>query len=85
MINAGIFDEDIAVFESVLKWPEGSIAAVVLDEEVTLRRVFKTQEGIRLETANPDHPDQFIPMKQANQTFRLKGVLVGTIRQFDFT
>lgn len=82
MINAGIFDGDIAVLQAGSDFSDGDIAAVVVDEEATLKRVFKTKSGVRLHAENPVYPDRLIPVEQIKQSFRLAGVLVGTIRQF---
>lgn len=82
MINAGIFDGDIAVLRSVPDFSDGDIAAVVVEEEATLKRVFKTKRGLRLHAENPTHPDRLVTSDQIKQSFRLAGVLVGTIRRF---
>lgn len=82
MIQAGIYDGDIAVLRSGKDFSEGDIAAVVVDEEATLKRVFKSKQGIRLHAENPAYPDRLISFEQTQQSFRLAGVLVGTIRRF---
>ncbi|MDX2111535.1 MAG: transcriptional repressor LexA [Verrucomicrobiota bacterium] len=82
MINAGIFDGDIAVLQSGPDFSNGDIAAVVVDEEATLKRVFKTRSGLRLQAENPAYPDRLVPLDKIKQSFRLAGVLVGTIRRF---
>lgn len=82
MINAGIFDGDIAVLRSGPDYSDGDIAAVVVEEEATLKRVFKTKLGVRLHAENPAYPDRLVTSEQIKQSFRLAGVLVGTIRRF---
>ena len=82
MINAGIFDGDIAVLRSGPDFSDGDIAAVVMEEESTLKRVFKTKCGLRLHAENPAYPDRLIASEKIKQSFRLAGVLVGTIRRF---
>lgn len=82
MIQAGIYDGDIAVLRSSHDFSEGDIAAVVVDEEATLKRVFKSNQGIRLHAENPAYADRHITSEQTQQSFRIAGVLVGTIRQF---
>lgn len=82
MVDAGIFDGDIAVLRSSSDFSDGDIAAVVLDEEATLKRVFKTKQGLRLHAENPIYPDCLVTSEQINRSFRLAGVLVGTIRRF---
>jgi repressor LexA len=82
MINAGIFDGDIAILRPGPDFSDGDIAAVVLEEVATLKRVFKTKRGLRLQAENPAYPDRLIASEQMRQSFRLAGVLVGTIRRF---
>ena len=82
MINAGIFDGDIAVLR-LDRLSDGDIAAVVVNEEATLKRVFKTKRGVRLHAENPAFPDRLVTSDQIEQSFRLAGVLVGTIRRFN--
>lgn len=82
MIQAGIFDGDIAVLRSGSEFTDGDIAAVVVDEEATLKRVFKSKRGIRLHAENPAYADRLVSSEQIKQSFRLAGVLVGTIRRF---
>jgi len=82
MIDAGIFNGDIAVLRSGPDFSDGDIAAVVVEEEATLKRVFKTKNGLRLHAENPAYPDRLVDSEQIKQSFRLAGVLVGTIRKF---
>lgn len=82
MIQAGIYDGDIAVLRSGPDFSEGDIAAVVVDEEATLKRVFRTKRGLRLHAENPAYADRLVSSEQIKQSFRLAGVLVGTIRRF---
>lgn len=82
MIDAGIFDGDIAVLSARPDFRDGEIAAVVVDEEATLKRIFRTEDGVRLQSENPEYPDRFVGSDQIKRSFRLAGVLVSTIRQF---
>lgn len=82
MIKAGIFDGDIAVLQSQPDFRDGDIAAVVVDEEATLKRVFRTQDGLRLHAENDAHKDRIVSLKPNNRSCRVTGVLVGTIRRF---
>lgn len=81
MTGAGIFDGDLAVLSSGKECRDGMIAAVVVDEEATLKRLFHTPQGLRLRAENPAYPDRLIS-KESCRTCRVAGVLVGTIRQF---
>lgn len=82
MTGAGIFDGDLAVLSAGKEWSDGVIAAVVLDEEATLKRVFRTPEGIRLHAENPAYGDRHIS-EDSSLNCRVAGVLVGTVRKFN--
>lgn len=82
MIKAGIFDGDIAVLRSGPEFCDGQIAAVVLDEEATLKRVFRVPSGVRLHPENDSYEDRIIPLKNSKHSFRLAGVLMATLRTF---
>ena len=81
MTGAGIFDGDIAVVNAQPVAENGTIAAVVIGEDVTLKRFFRSDQGILLRAANDDHSDlAFDP--QDSDNIRIAGVLVGTLRTF---
>ncbi|MDE0271942.1 MAG: transcriptional repressor LexA [Bryobacterales bacterium] len=81
MIGAGIFDGDIAVVSAQPMVENGMIAAVVIGEDVTLKRYFRSVDGIRLRAENSSYSDLvFDP--QDSDNIRIVGVLVGTIRTF---
>ncbi|MDB6128932.1 MAG: lexA [Verrucomicrobiales bacterium] len=81
MTGAGIFDGDLAVLSARNEWIDGVIAAVVVDEEATLKRVYHTREGVRLHAENPAYEDRLISEK-SHLSCRVAGVLVGLIRHF---
>ncbi|MXY57453.1 MAG: transcriptional repressor LexA [Gammaproteobacteria bacterium] len=81
MTGVGIFDGDIAVVNAQPVAENGTIAAVVIGEDVTLKRFFRSDQGILLRAANDDHSDlAFDPHDSDN--IRIAGVLVGTLRTF---
>jgi len=82
MTGAGIFDGDLAVLSAGKEWTDGVIAAVVVDEEATLKRVYRTPQGVRLRAENPAYTDRLISEK-SRLSCRVAGVLMGTIRKFD--
>lgn len=53
MINAGIQDGDIVFIRKQPDVEDGEIAAVLIDEEATLKRVFKFNEEVQLRAENP--------------------------------
>jgi repressor LexA len=82
MIGAGILDGDIAVLSAGQEWSDGVIAVVVLDEEATLKRLFRVPRGVRLHAENPAYVDRLIS-ENSPLTLRVAGVLVGTVRKFE--
>ncbi len=82
MIGAGIFNGDLAILAAQPEFKDGEIAAIVVDEEATLKRLYRTPGGLRIKAENPAFPDRFIP-EDSEKNCRLAGVLVGTIRRFN--
>lgn len=58
MINAGINDGDIVYIKKVDEVQNGKIAAVLIDGEATLKRVYRFPDRLLLQPANPAYPDQ---------------------------
>ena len=56
MIAARIFDGDLVFIRSQPDVENGEIAAVLIDEEATLKRVYKSQYGLELRPENPTFP-----------------------------
>ena len=56
MINARIFDGDIVLIHEQPDVDNGEIAAVLIGEEATLKRVYKYQGRIELRAENPLYP-----------------------------
>ena len=56
MINARIYDGDIVFIKSQPDVENGQIAAVVIDDEATLKRVYKQNSFITLQSENPAYP-----------------------------
>ncbi|MFZ2281087.1 MAG: transcriptional repressor LexA [Prosthecobacter sp.] len=81
MTGAGIFEGDLAILAAQPDFENGQIAAVVVDEEATLKRLYRTSRGLRLKAENPAFPDRVVS-SEAARSCRLAGILVGTIRRF---
>jgi repressor LexA len=79
MIGIGILDGDIAVLDPDREPLDGSIAAVVIDEDATLKRLYRSKEGLRLVGENPTFMDINIPRHRL-RSIRVAGVYVGLIR-----
>ena len=81
MIGAGIFDGDIAVVNAQPVAENGTIAAVVIGEEITLNRYCRSDKGIHLRAENTRYSDLFFNTEDADN-IHVAGVLVGTLRTF---
>ena len=79
MTGAGILDGDIAVLDPDIEARNGSIAAVVLEDEATLKRIYRSEHGLRLVAENPAFADRDIPRDQLDSV-RLAGTYVGLVR-----
>jgi repressor LexA len=80
MQGAGILNGDIAVLDSGRELKEGAIAAVLIEDEATLKRVYYTREGLVLKAENRAFRDIKIAATEAQQP-RVLGVLVGILRK----
>jgi repressor LexA len=80
MIDAGIFDGDLAVIERCDTADDGTIVVALIDgEEATLKRLRRLKSGrIKLIAENPDVP----PMIYAAKRVRIQGVLVCQLRRY---
>lgn len=63
MINARIFEGDIAYIRQQQTIENGEIAAIVLDETITLKRIYLMDNSIILHSENPTIPDKVFPKK----------------------
>lgn len=80
MINAGIKAGDIAIINQQPKVHNGEIAAVLIDDEATLKRVMLEPNRVRLKAEN-DHFQDIIITSETDRRFRIAGRFVGLIRQ----
>ena len=81
MVDAGIFDGDIAIVNSQSVAGNGEIAAVVIGDDTTLKRFFHSEEGVRLRSENSNRADLHFD-GTGSDTIRIAGVLVGILRAF---
>lgn len=75
MVNAGILNGDIVIFEFEKELHSGAIVAALMDGESTLKRYIKSKGKVYLMAENADFP-LFIPA----QELVIQGVFVGLIR-----
>ena len=80
MINAGIKSGDIAIINQQPRVHNGEIAAVLIDDEATLKRVMLEKNRVRLKAEN-DYLQDIIITSDTVRSFRIEGRFVGLIRQ----
>ena len=76
MINAGIFNGDLAIIEKSQTAQNGEIVVAVLEDSITLKRFYKEPNRIRLEAENPAFSPIFC------QNVRVAGRLAHIIRNY---
>ena len=74
MINARIFDGDLLLIRKQETVDDGEIAAVLIDDEVYLKRVFLNEDALILQSENPTYP-QIIKTASDHQNIRIIGKL----------
>lgn len=67
MINARIFDGDVVFIKSQPDVENGEIAAVIINDEATLKRVYKYPNRIELRPENPTHEVQDYEGEKLNE------------------
>lgn len=76
MINAGIFDGDLAIIERCQTATNGEIIVALIENEATIKRFYRENNKIRLQPEN-DHMDSIIVNDCA-----ILGKLVGLFRTY---
>jgi len=71
MINARIADGDIVFIKQQSTVENGEIAAVVIGDEATLKRVYKTADGLMLVAENPAYQPMYYSGDELSQTYVL--------------
>ena len=79
MKDDGILPGDIAVMDRQNDVADGEIAAVLLDDEATLKHVYRPNGMVILRGANPAFPDIVI-RNDGQDTVQILGKYVGLIR-----
>jgi len=80
MNAAGILDGDMAVLDEKREVKNGSIAAVLIEDDATLKRVYRTRRGLSLKADNPTFPEINLQASDARRV-RILGLLVGIVRR----
>lgn len=76
MINAGIFDGDLAIIEKCKTAKNGDIVVVLIENEATIKRFYKEKNHIRLQPEN-DNMNAIIV-----NDCKILGRLVGVFRSY---
>ncbi|MCL4104602.1 UNVERIFIED_CONTAM: hypothetical protein GTU68_004556 [Idotea baltica] len=79
MIDKGIHDGDLAIVSKQISVESGEIAAVVIDDEATLKIVIQKGKELILRAANVDFPDIHLSQRDG-RSIRIAGKYVGLIR-----
>lgn len=74
MINAGILDGDLVAVKQQQDARDGQIVVALLEDEATVKRVFREPGGVRLEAENPAYD----PIRGTD--IRVIGRVVGVMR-----
>jgi repressor LexA len=77
MQDAGIFDDDTAVFVQQNVADNGSIVVAMVNEAVTLKRFYREKNRIKLKAENPVYPPIY------TQNIQILGKLVRIIRNYE--
>jgi repressor LexA len=77
MQGAGILDGDLIAVQRTKEARNGQIVVARLGDEVTIKRLNHTPQGIELRPENPDFQPILVG---ANDAFELEGIAVGLIR-----
>ena len=76
MIEAGIYDGDLAIIEKTNSAKNGDIVVALIDDEATIKRFYKEKDHIRLQPENSTMEPIIIP------TCTIIGQLVGIYRRY---
>lgn len=81
MINADIFDGDVAFIRKQPTLENGEIGAILLENEATLKRFSKTENSVILQAENPSMTDW--PRVYTDGNISILGKLVGVYSKKD--
>lgn len=79
MRDAGILDGNLLVVDKSLSARHGDIVVAVLDDEFTVKQLYRRGGIVKLLPAHPDFP-AIVPTE--GQELRIWGVVTSTIRRF---
>ena len=80
MVDAHIQDGDYVIIKIQDQAEKGDIVAALIDDEVTLKYFYRSQNQVRLESANPRYPPMIFK-KGDTRSFRILGIMAGLVRR----
>lgn len=81
MIGAGINDGDIAVVKKNLSPMPGDLVVVMLDDEVTLKRLIKRGKDLLLKPENEEYPEINLS-ELSDKDIRTLGTVIAIVRKY---
>jgi repressor LexA len=80
MIGDGIYDGDFLFVKKQLDVPDGAIVVAMVENEATVKRLYRDVDHIRLQPSNPAMAPILVPRALFDDT-RVLGVVVGVFRR----
>jgi repressor LexA len=80
MIDAGIHDGDYLIVEPCDTADDGRTVVAEIDGRVTVKKIFRDGDCIKLQPANPE----MLPLVVPGEDVRVRGVVVGVMRKYGF-
>jgi repressor LexA len=80
MNGAGILDGDFAILDAKSEVRNGAIAAVRIEDDATLKRVYRSRNELSLKAENPAFPEIRLRAKDVKRV-EILGLLIGIIRK----
>lgn len=76
MVEAGVLDGDYVIVRKQETADDGDIVVALIENEATLKRLYRESGGVRLEPANRN----MAPIHVTSGEFKIQGKLVGVVR-----
>lgn len=76
MIGARIHDGDLLLIRKQPEVENGEIAVVLIEDEATLKRVFKSNQHLVLQSENPNYPPILAPPTNVKIIGKLKKIVI---------
>jgi len=80
MVGDGIFDGDVIVVKAQDDAPDGTIVVALIDDEATVKRLYREDDRLRLQPANPEMAPIFVEEGEGRQAV-VQGIVVSVMRR----